>query len=105
MNGTLKWTPLLPQHESFAKLNMTLYDTIIERLDKKFAPTFIELIDETDKHKQHKQFQTRKSHFKLHIASVRFATLSTLEAHQEIYACLEDLMHNSIHALSIHIHK
>ena len=82
-----------------------LHDIITEKLNNTFSPTLLELIDETYKHKKHKQFQAQKSYFKLRISSEKFCTLTTIKAHKEIYACLGDLMYSEIHALSIHIDK
>ncbi|WP_440615489.1 BolA family protein [Cysteiniphilum sp. 6C5] len=83
----------------------TLYKEIIHKLEKAFSPSTLELIDETHKHQKHKQFQAGKSHFKLRIASEQLTSLSTLKAHQAIYACLGELMQTQIHALSIEIDK
>ncbi|WP_116964110.1 BolA family protein [Fastidiosibacter lacustris] len=83
--------------------NSNLQKLIIDRLTKAFDPSILELIDETHKHQKHKHFQSGKFHFKLRIASLKFVTLSTIKAHQEIYTCLGDLMKDQIHALSIHI--
>ena len=105
MIGTLEWIPLLHRLALFADTMKTLHETIIEKLEIAFSPTFLELVDETHKHYKHKQFQIGKSHFKLHIASEKLATLSTLKAHKEIYMCLGELMHSQIHALSIQIDK
>ena len=86
-------------------MTVTLYDMIIQRLNETFSPSVLKLIDQTDQHHKHKHFQAGKSHFKLHISSEKFAKLSAITAHQEIYACLSDLMHSKIHALSIQIEK
>lgn len=83
----------------------TLDQEIIDKLKLVFSPSTLELIDETHQHQKHKQFQTGKSHFKLRIASKQLANLSTLKAHQAIYACLGELMQTKIHALSIQIEK
>ncbi len=105
MIGILKWTPLLHQHASSADYMNTLEKEIIDKLEKAFSPSTLELIDETHKHQKHKQFQAGKSHFKLRIASEQLSSLSTLKAHQAIYTCLGELMQTQIHALSIQIDK
>lgn len=105
MIGILKWTPLLHQHESSADYMNILEKEIIDKLEKAFSPSRLELIDETHKHHKHKQFQAGKSHFKLRIASDKLNPFSTLKAHQAIYACLGELMQTQIHALSIQIDK
>ncbi len=104
MIGILKWTPLSHQHALSADCMKTLNKEIIDKLEKAFSPCTIELIDVTHKHQKHKQFQAGKSHFKLRIASEQLASLSTLKAHQAIYACLGQLMQTQIHALSIQIY-
>ena len=83
----------------------TLQDHIRIKLEKDFQPTYLQLIDETDRHKKHKQFQKDKFHYRLCIESETLSNQSKLKAHQAIYNTLGDLMQTHIHALSIEIKK
>lgn len=72
---------------------------IRERLQVAFAPTELEVLDEGHKHAGHAG--EGKGHFHVRIVSTAFAGQSPLKRHRMIYAALEGLMDNGIHALSI----
>ena len=69
------------------------------RLEAAFAPTALEIIDEGHKHAGHAG--EGKGHFHVCIVSAAFAGQLPLKRHRMIYAALEGLMDNGIHALSI----
>jgi len=69
------------------------------RLEAAFAPTALEIIDEGHKHAGHAG--EGKGHFHVRIVSAAFAGQPPLKRHRTIYAALEGLMDNGIHALSI----
>ncbi len=69
------------------------------RLDATFAPTELEILDEGHKHAGHAG--EGKGHFHVRIVSAAFAGQLPLKRHRMIYAALEGLMDNGIHALSI----
>jgi BolA protein len=69
------------------------------RLEAAFAPTALEIIDEGHKHAGHAG--EGKGHFHVRIVSAAFASQLPLKRHRMIYAALEGLMDNGIHALSI----
>ena len=69
------------------------------RLDAAFAPTALEISDEGHKHAGHAG--EGKGHFHVRIVSTAFAGQLPLKRHRMIYAALEGLMDNGIHALSI----
>ena len=69
------------------------------RLEAAFAPTALEIIDEGHKHAGHAG--EGKGHFHVRIVSAAFAGQLPLKRHRMIYAALEGLMDNGIHALSI----
>ncbi len=81
--------------------NSSLKEIIINRLTQSFNPITLELIDESHKHKNHINFKEDKFHFKLIISSKKFNKISLIQAHKEIYLCLQDLFENKIHAFSI----
>ena len=74
-------------------------EQIRARLDAAFAPTALEIIDEGHKHAGHAG--EGKGHFHVRIVSAAFAGQLPLKRHRMIYAALEGLMDNGIHALSI----
>lgn len=80
-----------------------LSECIEEKLKKKFKPTYLDLIDETYKHKNHRSLGSGARNYTLIIKSDSFNDLSTLKAHQDIYSCLSAFIGKDIHALSIKI--
>ncbi|MGO4700511.1 BolA family protein [Dyella sp. 2RAB6] len=72
---------------------------IRERLQAALAPVELEVADEGHKHAGHAN--AGKGHFHVRIVSPVFAGKSPLQRHRMIYAALEGLMDNGIHALSI----
>jgi len=60
----------------------------------------IDIIDESYKHVNHKK-DTTGGHFKLHVVSNAFNTLSLIERHRLVYKILDSMMKVEIHALSI----
>ncbi|MDW2981801.1 MAG: BolA family protein [Rhodanobacter sp.] len=69
------------------------------RLQTAFAPTELEVLDEGHKHAGHAG--EGKGHFHVRIVSAAFAGQSPIRRHRMIYAALDGLMDNGIHALSI----
>ena len=81
---------------------MSVADDIRRRLNEAFAPTRLELLDESAKHAGHAGAAPGgNTHWKLTIVSAAFAGNSTVARHRMIYRALRELMHNPIHALSI----
>ncbi|WP_133501481.1 BolA family protein [Cognatilysobacter terrigena] len=70
-------------------------------LEAAFAPTSIEIVDESHKHAGHAGARDGRGHFKVAIVSDRFAGQMPLARHRAVYAALGDLMTTDIHALSI----
>ena len=76
---------------------MTIYETIIEYLNKEFAVEHLFLENESS---MHNVPPNSESHFKLVIVSNDFNHLSKVKRHQNIYSALNAVM-KKIHALSI----
>jgi len=74
-------------------------EQIRQRLTQALAPTELEIIDEGHKHAGHAG--EGKGHFHVRIVSAAFAGQLPLKRHRMIYAALDGLMDNRIHALSI----
>lgn len=78
---------------------MPVIEQIRQRLQSVFAPTELEVLDEGHKHAGHAG--EGKGHFHVHIVSAAFAGCAPIKRHRLIYAALDGLMDNGIHALSI----
>ena len=72
------------------------------RLIAAFAPTELEVIDESDKHKNHAGARDGRGHFRVKIVSPLFAGRKSIERHRMVYAALDSLLKTDIHALSVH---
>ena len=81
-----------------------LIEQTTQRINIDFQPLMLEVIDDTDKHREHKHFQQGKYHFQLIVNSEKLNQLSRVKAHQSIYNCLKKEM-KYIHALSITLQK
>jgi BolA protein len=75
----------------------------IETLLAHLEPTFIEVIDDSDKHIGHAGAKGGAGHFTLKISSGLFIDKSRIECHKMIYAALNDMLPQDIHALKIKI--
>jgi BolA protein len=70
-------------------------------LDDAFAPTELDVVDDSHHHVGHAGARDGKGHFTVRIASAAFAGMSPLARHRAVYAALGDMMETDIHALSI----
>ncbi|WP_449425537.1 BolA family protein [Rhodanobacter lindaniclasticus] len=70
-----------------------------QRLTRALAPTELEIVDEGHLHAGHAG--EGKGHFHVRIVSAAFAGLLPIRRHRLVYAALDGLMDNGIHALSI----
>lgn len=64
-------------------------------------PSFLEIIDESDKHAGHAGSRDGGGHYLLQIISTQFAGKGTLARHRMIYSALGEMMKHEIHALNI----
>ena len=75
---------------------------MLRRLGSSLAPTQIELIDDSEKHRGHGGYNPAgESHFSLAIESPAFAGKSRVERQRLVHKALGDLLHERVHALSI----
>ena len=75
---------------------------IREKLEQALQPTYLEIINDSVKHKGHAGYN-KESHFRIIITSVHFKGKKTLANHRLIFDILKDEVPNKIHALSIKI--
>lgn len=74
-----------------------------ERLQQRFAPQQLMIIDDSEHHRGHAGSQGGAGHFTVRIASVHFAGKSRVAIHREIYQVLGELIPTEVHALRIEI--
>ena len=80
-------------------MTQAMVEQIRARLVAALAPTELDVLDEGHKHAGHAN--AGKGHFHVRIASPAFAGISPLKRHRMVYAALDGLMDQGIHALSI----
>ncbi len=90
-----------------AEADMT--QRIKTKLEAALAPTFMEVIDESDKHAGHAHAITRPgtahgsggTHFQVKVISQAFAGKSRVDRHRTINTVLKAELADTVHALSI----
>lgn len=78
----------------------TRIDMIRERINKSFSPTHLEIIDDSHKHAGHAS-AGGAGHFTVIVTSAEFAGKTPIQRHRMVFAALDDIMGDEIHALSI----
>ena len=75
---------------------------MLRRLNSSLAPTRVDLIDDSEKHRGHGGYNPDgESHFSLLIESPAFTGKSRVERQRMVYSALGELMDQRVHALSI----
>lgn len=83
---------------------MGLDSEIRQRLSEKFAPTHLDVINESSLHAGHSGDDgSGESHWRVVISAVGFAKMSRLERHRAIHAAIGKDVIDRIHALAIEI--
>ena len=80
-------------------MTVAMLEQIRARLTAALAPTELEVLDEGHRHAGHAN--DGKGHFHVRIVSAAFAGVLPIKRHRMVYAALDGLMDNGIHALSI----
>jgi BolA protein len=73
-------------------------------LQAAFAPSALEVRDDSHRHAGHAGAQDGRGHFAVSIVSEAFAGMTPLRRHRAVYAALAGLMQTDIHALQIKAH-
>ncbi|SFK81044.1 BolA family protein [Rhodanobacter glycinis] len=76
-----------------------MVDEIRQRLIAALAPVELDVLDEGHKHAGHAN--AGKGHFHVRMVSAAFTGMLPVKRHRMVYAALDDLMNDGIHALSI----
>ena len=75
---------------------------MLRRLNSSLAPSSVELVDDSEKHRGHGGFNPAgESHFTLRIESPAFAGKSRIERQRMVHSALGELLDQRVHALSI----
>lgn len=76
---------------------------ILETLQNRFKPNFVEVLDESDQHAGHVGASDSglNSHFRVRIAADAFAGLSRVQRHRLVYDSLQEFLDHGLHALAI----
>jgi BolA family transcriptional regulator, general stress-responsive regulator len=81
---------------------VTVAATIREKLEQRFAPTRLDVFDESHRHAGHAGARPEgETHFALTIASSAFAGLGRVARQRLVYETLADEIGNPVHALSL----
>jgi BolA protein len=81
---------------------MTVAQSIHAKLTAAFAPTALDIVDESHLHAGHAGHRPGVStHFRVAIVAPAFAAKPRVERQRMVYAALGDLMGNPIHALAL----
>jgi BolA protein len=79
-----------------------LRNRIAERLEAAFAPSRLEVVDESERHRGHAGWREGGgTHFRVRIAAAAFAGKSRLERHRMVNAALAGELAAGVHALAI----
>ncbi|EJW20693.1 hypothetical protein IMCC14465_15800 [alpha proteobacterium IMCC14465] len=81
---------------------MAVVDMIIKKLEARFAPEYLNVTDESHRHKGHAGSRPGgETHFWVKITSSHFDGLSRIERHRLINDCLCVELKGLIHALTV----
>jgi BolA protein len=83
---------------------MTVRDTIIAKLQGRFEPEHLEVIDESNKHFGHAGWREGgETHFRVRIATRHFAGSTRVAQHREVMETLDAELKDRVHALAIEV--
>lgn len=83
---------------------MSTKQTISAKLTKAFSPSFLNVIDESEKHRGHGGWREGgETHFRVQIASAAFEGMSRVARHRAINEVLAEELAGGVHALALEI--
>ena len=81
---------------------MSMTDTIRDKLSAAFAPSELDVVDDSARHKGHAGHRPGgETHFSVRIASPAFEGVSRVERQRRVHAALAEEMKSQIHALAL----
>ena len=82
-------------------MNAARAEAIRSVLTQRFAPSELEVRDDSAQHAGHAGARDGRGHYAVRIVAQAFASQGRVERHRMVYAALGELMQTDIHALSI----
>jgi len=83
---------------------MSVKDTLTAKLTSKFAPAFLDVIDESMLHHGHAGWREGgETHFRVRIATRHFDGLSRVAQHRAVNETLDAELKDRVHALAIDV--
>ena len=83
---------------------MSVKDTLTAKLTAKFAPAFLDVIDESNKHFGHAGWREGgETHFRVRISTRHFDGLSRVAQHRAVMDALDAELKDRVHALAIEV--
>lgn len=83
---------------------MTVRDTIIAKLQGRFKPEHLEVIDESNKHFGHAGWREGgETHFRVRIATRHFDGTTRVAQHRQVMETLDAELKDRVHALAIEV--
>lgn len=83
---------------------MAVVDKIIKKLEERFTPERLDVLDESQLHKGHAGARPGgETHFRVKITSTVFDGLSRIDRHRLINDCLSEELAGPIHALNLKV--
>jgi BolA protein len=83
---------------------MSVRDTIEQKLSQNFAPTHLDVIDESSRHQGHAGWREGgETHFRVRIATQALAGKSRVMQHRAVMDVLADELKGPVHALAIEV--
>ena len=83
---------------------MSVKDTLTAKLTAKFAPAFLDVIDESMLHHGHAGWREGgETHFRVRIATRHFDGLSRVAQHRLVMETLDAELKDRVHALAIDV--
>ena len=85
---------------------MSVRDDIEKKLSLKFAPTHLEVLDESENHRGHAGSRPQgETHFRVRITSGALDTLTRVAQHRAVMETLDAELKSGVHALAIEVVK
>ena len=83
---------------------MSVKDIIAGKLTERFAPAFLDIIDESNRHRGHAGWREGgETHFRVRIATRHFDGMSRVGQHRMVMETLDAELKDRVHALAIEV--
>ena len=81
---------------------MSVAETIRRKLESRFAPTVLEIVDDSARHHGHAGARPEgETHFRLRVVAEAFTGLSRVARQRAVYDALAEELAGPVHALSV----